>query len=694
MSVRRHAGKAKIELIKGAMKVRSKIAPRKRLYAILGKELPEGYGVPPEPPYERPNFNDWVDVGTAGRFTGFPDEWRMEPGVTIEDPASVAVVMHVYYVDLVDELLEQLRTIPVPFDLLITNASGTKVHVPTDIANLRNHREYPILNRGRDIWPTIALINSGVIDPYPVILKVHTKKSQWRESHEGFSNTGEQWRGSFYDDLLGTTENVSEILNGFASAPSLGVVTANESVLGPEFWGDNEWATQQLANRVQLDIDQKSLRFAAGSMYWCRGFVLQGLRALCLSEVDFEPEKGQNNATTAHAIERLIGVLTEQAALSTEERKAVPASADPSAWRRFDGREIPHRVRAVPFYLPQFHPFEENNRWWGTGFTEWLNVASAQPVYHGHYQPMVPTDLGYYDLRTSQARVDQANLAKFAGVEGFMYYYYWFAGKRLMSQPIEQMLASDLNFPFCLMWANENWTRRWDGADEHVLIAQDYEHVPAENFIDDVAEFLADDRYLTISGKKVLAVYRPAQMANFGDVVANWRSRARELGLGELKILAVDVGSRFDGLSGTNADHGLDGSLDFPPHNMTYAHIDRHPLKVHPKFRGNILGYREVVDDAIARLRGSLGHDHFPGAMVTFDNTARRQWAPDLWWGSNPYLFRRWVCALAEAVVTRPHDERVIFINAWNEWAEAAVLEPSSRYGRSYLLALRDVVLS
>jgi lipopolysaccharide biosynthesis protein len=428
-------------------------------------------------------------------------------------------------------------------------------------------------------------------------------------------------------------------------------------------------------------------------MYWCRGIVLQGLRALLMTATDFEPEAGQVNGTTAHAVERLIGVLTSEAGLMTVDRSALPDPADPADHEVLDGRPLRPRARFVPLYLPQFHRTEENDEWWGRGFTEWTNVTSTRPVYHGHAQPLLPSDLGFYDLTSDEVRKEQAELARSAGVEGFMYYYYWFAGRRLLNRPIESLRKSDLDFPFCLMWANENWTRRWDGNSQDILLAQDYDHVPAENFIDDIAEFLDDSRYMTIDGKKVLAVYRPAQMADFPAVARRWREVARQRGLGELFLMYANVGRSMQGLDSAE-EHGLDGSLDFPPHNMFWKGINRHLLKIRDDFHGNAMSYSAMADDAAARAARNTDPNHFPGAMVNFDNTARRQLSSDFWYGSNPYVFHRWLMALARAVSDRERDRRVVFINAWNEWAEAAVLEPTDRYGRSYLLALRDVAFS
>ena len=217
--------------------------------------------------------------------------------------------------------------------------------------------------------------------------------------------------------------------------------------------------------------------------------------------------------------------------------------------------------------------------------------------------------------------------------------------------------------------------------------------MPAESFIDDIAEFLADPRYMTIDGKKVLAVYRPAQMTDFPAVARRWREVVRQRGLGELFLMYVNVGHGMQGLDSAE-EHGLDGSLDFPPHNMFWKGIDRSHLRMRHDFRGAAMSYPAMADNAALLASRNTDPNHFPGAMVNFDNTARRQLSSDFWYGSNPYVFHRWVKALARSVSDRERDRRIVFINAWNEWAEAAVLEPTDRYGRSYLLALRDVAFS
>jgi len=640
------------------------------------------------------DFASWVDRGMNRRSGGFPDAWTKRTDMPIASPARVGVVVHVFFPELLDDIVGRLAAIPVTFDIIATNASGSAISVDrTRLPNASNVLILDVENHGRDLWPLAQTVNAGLLDPYQLILKVHTKRSDWRAGHGGLSGTGASWRDELLNGLLGDAENVAAILDSFAASPRLGLVTADGSVLGPEFWGDNEAVTASLLRRLELDLRPTDLTFAAGSMYWARGIVLQGLRALGLSAADFEDEAGQVNATTAHALERLIGVVTREAGLSIEERSQLqPEPSAGAAWRRFEPstKQRP-RVRVVAFYLPQFHPIPENDRWWGAGFTEWTNVAGARPVYLGHHQPKLPTTTGFYDLRVRETVALQAALAEESGIAGWMYYHYWFAGHQLLETPIQSRLSDDLSLPFCLMWANENWTRRWDGRESDVLIGQHYDEIPASQFIADAMPILRDPRYIRIGGRALIAIYRPGQIPDLAEQIAAWRELARREDVGELLVLNVDVAKEFHGVEGDLAGSGLDGSLGFPPHNAHWEWLPHQHVGAEPGFAGNILSYQAMVEDSVRGMAAGVPDGFFPGVMVAFDNTARRQWDPDVWFGSNPYTFRRWLAAAAASVAHREFERRVVFVNAWNEWAEGAVLEPSDRFGSTYLLALRDV---
>lgn len=642
------------------------------------------------PPHD---FRTWVERRSGGRFVGFPEQWRelvaaadaaVPATSTPLDRPRVAVVLHVHYPELVPGLVARLRAVPEPFDLVVTVTDGVAVDLDTSALDLvRRVLVLPIENRGRDVLPLVSVVNAGLLDGYDAVLKVHTKRSAWRAGHATLSGSGAEWRDELLDAVLGSPEQVARVLEALRHSDA-GMVTSGASIVGAEHWGADEPGVRSLLRRIELEDLPIDLRFPGGSVYWAKGFVLRGLRALRMDRDDFPDERGEIDGTTAHAVERLLGVLTVESGLTVSAVDALPP--------RRPVPPVPAEV--VPFYLPQFHTFPENDAWWGTGFTEWTNVTRAVPDHLGHAQPMLPGALGFYDLHRDEVRAAQTRLAQDAGLGVFMYYHYWFAGKQLMSMPLERLAASDLDQRFCVMWANEDWTRTWDGRGDSVLIAQDYDRVPAEDFIEHLLPLMADPRWYRIRGAAVVAVYRPAHLPDHRATIAAWRRRAEEAGVGPLHVLGVDVGAVFDGLGADGlADSGLDGLLGFPPHNHPWRWKEQGALEVRPAFAGRILEYRAMADETIDRLRapGGLG-DVAPGVMVGFDNTARRQLAPDLWYGANPFTFRRWLAEAVRSAERVTPDAPVVFLNAWNEWAEGAVLEPTERYGATYLDATASVL--
>lgn len=623
------------------------------------------------------SFPAWERRLEGARFVGFPTHWRERSGPTT--PAAIAVVLHCHYPELLDELLAALQAVPEPFDLYVTNSSGEAIPGARLRAAGAAHAEVlTVENHGRDIWPLVQVVNAGILDPYDVVLKVHTKRSEWREAHGELGGSGAEWRDELVRALLESPAQVAAILEAMRRDRSIGIVTADGSVAGPEHWGSNLDLVLGLLERLSMPLEPDALRFPAGSMYWIRGFLLQALRAFRIDRDDFEPEDGQIDGTAAHAIERIIGIGAREAGLAVLDRRELALRDRGSV----DGR-------VIAFYLPQFHRTAENDRWWGAGFTEWANVAKARPLYPGHPVPLQPGELGFYDLASDEVRERQRELGAAHGVAGLMYYHYWFAGRRILGLPIQRLADGDVDQPFCVMWANENWTRRWDGLDSSVLIGQDYDRVPPTAFIDDILPMLRDPRWLRVDGAAIVAVYKLGDVPEPAATIAHWRERARAEGAGELHVLAVDVGEAMGGLPRDRLDGIADGTLTFAPHNLPWVRSER-AGEVDDRFTGSLMAYRATADAAIAQL-GDLDERHYPGVMVTFDNTARKQWNPMAFTGANPFTFRRWLAAALEAQADRPADRRIVFVNAWNEWAESAVLEPTEQYGRTFLLACRQV---
>jgi len=337
------------------------------------------------------------------------------------------------------------------------------------------------------------------------------------------------------------------------------------------------------------------------------------------------------------------------------------------------------QARLIAFYLPQFHPIKENDEWWGKGFTEWTNVTSALPQFEGHYQPHLPADLGFYDLRLSESREAQAALAKEYGIEAFCYWHYWFHGERLLETPFEQVLASGKpDFPFCLAWANESWSRRWLGEQKAILKKQTYSIEDDRRHAAWLAHAFADPRYVRVEGRPLFLVYRPADLPDPASTVAVLRSECERRGQPGPYVLGIDAHC-------VNVDCrtlGFDGTVRFEPQLGVIPGIVDDGLKVHD--------YAAARAKMRALPRPWPSH---PCVFVGWDNTPRRR-------GNAIVLVREsdadFESALREAVdevSRRPYEQRIVFLNAWNEWAEGNHLEPDLRHGLRDLDAVARVNL-
>lgn len=340
------------------------------------------------------------------------------------------------------------------------------------------------------------------------------------------------------------------------------------------------------------------------------------------------------------------------------------------------------KTRLIAFFLTQFHPIPENDAWWGKGFTEWTNTVKAKPLFPGHHQPHLPADLGFYDLRLRATRHEQIALAKQYGIDGFCYHYYWFSGRRVLEQPLDDMLADpDSDMPFCLCWANENWTRRWDAAEHEVLLAQQYRDGDDLQFIADIAPILRDRRYIRHNGAALLIVYRPQQMPDPQKSAEVWRTYCRQEGIGDLHLCAA--------LTHGNWDHrkfGFDSGVEFPPHNLIKAVPKDHVAFFDP-FHGTVHDYRDVAEYYLFRHYTSA-HVVFRTVFPSWDNTARRSDGAVIVLNGTPENYEYWLAeAIRRSSANFRNQERIVFINAWNEWAEGCHLEPDSRFGRRFLEA-------
>jgi GT2 family glycosyltransferase len=345
-------------------------------------------------------------------------------------------------------------------------------------------------------------------------------------------------------------------------------------------------------------------------------------------------------------------------------------------------------VRPIAFYLPQFHANTENDLWWGTGFTEWTNVVKARPSYEGHYQPHLPADLGFYDLRTAEALRRQAALAARYGLAGFCVYYYNFGSQRVLGAPLDVVRANpDIPFHWCLCWANENWTKQWDGGTREILLEQKYDTETLAGIIADAVAQAADPRYLRVDGKPLFLVYRPLQLPDPKHFAAACRDAFAQAGFPGVQLVYVESMEAVDQRL-RPVDLGFDACVEFPPHGRAVP-ADTTANIVKPEWAGYRYDYPQTV--LAFCKRESVPYTRYPAVFPSWDNTPRQPVMGTSFDGTSPEAFRVYVEEKIDEVRRfLMGDERLLFVNAWNEWAEGAHLEPDTGYGHRWLEAMRD----
>jgi lipopolysaccharide biosynthesis protein len=359
-------------------------------------------------------------------------------------------------------------------------------------------------------------------------------------------------------------------------------------------------------------------------------------------------------------------------------------------------------IKAIAFHLPQFHPIPENDRWWGKGFTEWTNTAKAKPLFEGHYQPHLPADLGFYDLRLGESREAQAELAQEYGIHGFCYYHYWFNGHRLLERPVNEILSTGRpDRPFCICWANENWTRRWDGQESEILMEQKYSAADDEEHIRSLIPVFSDPRYIKVDGKPVFLVYRTNLLPSPLQTTEIWRSEAKRAGLPGLYLVRMETHSEN---TGDPRPLGFDSALEFQPkwqllHRLRILRRKwwhrRRLGTAEPGFnKFTVCEYERFAHAAMEFT--SPAYPLIRGVCVGFDNAPRRQSGGVILKDATPEAYGRWLASVVRGNLAQKSDHateaQFVFINAWNEWGEGNHLEPCQKWGRAFLEATREAL--
>lgn len=342
-----------------------------------------------------------------------------------------------------------------------------------------------------------------------------------------------------------------------------------------------------------------------------------------------------------------------------------------------------NKLKPIAFYLPQYYPTEINNQNWGNGFTEWTNVAKAIPQYYGHYQPHIPETFGYYDLRNVNIMEEQCRLAKEYGIFGFCFYYYYFHGTTQLELPlINYVNHPNINFPFCLCWANENWTKKWDGKNQDILLQQTYTKNDMLLFISKISKYFVQDNYIKIDQRPLLIIYNAQGIPHLDEYIELWRNFCLNTGVGEIFLVCA----KTFGLDDLNIINKFDACVEFPPHDIRLKNNIDYSLLTNMNFNGTIYH----IQDYIKTINNINEYPLFRCAFPSWDNTARNATRAKIFSDASPVTFEMWLEKIISITIKSfPPEHRYFFINAWNEWGEGAHLEPDRKYGFAYLDILR-----
>ncbi|WP_167767850.1 glycoside hydrolase family 99-like domain-containing protein [Stutzerimonas stutzeri] len=600
----------------------------------------------------------------------------------------VAVHLHLYYDDMTERCIAYLNNIPVTFDLYVSipperDPGVYQQRLSNGIARSGKVVVENAPNRGRDIAPFIVQFGDRLAE-YDYVGHFHTKKSPHSDGLEG-------WFDALMDVLCGSEQTVSQIFrllddDGKVVFPAGNQVASWDST----GWSDNKELAQQLLSRhTQMQVDDfPFVEFPQGTMFWGKTSCLVDYIGLPLQYSDFPEEPIEPDATLAHALERLILIFTtghegrnyrlESSGLSREPQDYYEEQYD------YSGEIVHDSIKVLAYYLPQFHPTPLNDEWHGEGFTEWYKVRAANPLFQGHYQQHVPhRDVGYYHLDSPQQLERQAEQMRKSGVHGLIFYHYWFSGTLILENPAQMLLANrQIDMPYSFCWANENWTRRWDGNEQEILLGQVYSPDDARAFIRYLLPFFKDERYIKVEGRPLLFVYRPSSMEHGEKYLHIWREECESEGVPAPYVVATLTRGAT-----SPHDHGMDAAAERVLHDWTGGEVPdiREQLQEYWPLNGSVLNYSSVADHYIEK---AVGNDYplFRSLVPTWDNTARYGSQAYLLHDFKPEKMQQWMEHLIRySEVSLPEDRRFVIVNAWNEWAEGAHLEPDTRFGYAYL---------
>lgn len=601
---------------------------------------------------------------------------------------NIAVHLHLYYEDMQCYFIEKLNNLKVNFTLFISVCEKTDINeVHKAFVNGLQHAVDVIVervpNKGRDIAPFIITFGKRLLE-FDYICHIHSKKSP----HYDFQKN---WKDEIIQNLLGSVSIVNQNLNLLVGDGKVVFNEPNAMIPLHHFgWSGNYNVAKELLQKYSnIDIEEyKATDFPQGSMLWAKAEVLKEFLSLPLNYNDFPEEPINPDGTIAHALERLLLIF---AAKYTGFSYCIYKENSPTGFYRFEDKfdfsqyEKKHsNIKVLSYYLPQFDTNPINDKWHGKGFTEWTKVAAAQPLFYGHYQQHIPhKDIGYYHLTSPDVLAKQAKMMKESGVYGQIFYHYWFSGKLILEKPAQILLANkDIDMPFCFCWANENWTKKWDGNDAETILEQKYSQSDAKSFIGYLIPFFKDERYIKIDGRPVLYIYRVSSFPNFHEYKQAWEEECRKEGIAPLFLVATLI----RGVASPH-EYGMDAAVERAPYD--WGEVSKSKIKdqieTYKENFCNVFDYEKIADH-YSGIDYNIGYPVYKSLFTIWDNTARYGEKAYIVHNSTPARFQEWLHNLISYSKEKlPENQQFIIINAWNEWAEGAHLEPDEKFGYAYL---------
>jgi lipopolysaccharide biosynthesis protein len=612
--------------------------------------------------------------------------------VAYSDEVSIAVHLHLYYLDMLCELAAYLNNIPVQYDLYVSvpescDVKAIQSEIEDKLRKVKNIVVESVPNRGRDIAPLIIQFGKRLAR-YEIIAHIHSKKSLHKENMAG-------WCEEILTKLMGPPGSsggrIAHLINLLQTTTKIVIPEgSNGYIRDISGWADNYVLARNFLEQYTsfLIKDFPVVEFSEGSMFWARTECLIDFLELPLNYCDFPDEPIAPDGTLAHVLERCILIFASKYSGQFIRIHKGDSIADhqhcEEKQKDYSSLIIHNDIKILSYYLPQFHPIPENDLWHGNGFTEWTKVKAANPLFVGHYQQHIPhEDIGYYLLDSPDVLRQQAELMRQSGVFGQVFYHYWFSGKLILEEPAQLLLNNpDIQMPFCFCWANEHWTRRWDGNEDEILLGQNYSAQDAHDFIHYLIPYFKDSRYIQIEDRPVIFIYRPSSISNSQEYLNIWEKECNEVGIKRPYVVSVLT----RGTTSPN-DFGMDAGVERVLHDWTGGEVDemKSSLASYMPINGSVLSYNEVANFYAGQTEAKE-FTYFRSLVPIWDNTARYGSEAFLLHGSTPQRFQEWMESTIEYTQkTLPSDRRFVVVNAWNEWAEGAHLEPDTRFGYSYL---------